>query len=124
LVGREGKAGVLPGGIADAADDDIGGHIQLQGGRDEVILLGSIGVDVEASRHPKLKFHWGGFATHRYRQSYRSHRHVPGTAVLSDGGSAECREEGQPDCQWIAHSRSPQNTGRFSLRAYDSLFAI
>jgi len=46
LVGRKGKAHVLALGINGLADNDVGGGVDFERGRDEELGLGAIGIDV------------------------------------------------------------------------------
>src|ERR1700691_6218698 len=68
FVGREGKTSVFARGIFDFSKDDVGGQVHLQGGGDEELRLGGVGVDVIAGRDTKIQVHHGRLGTLRRDQ--------------------------------------------------------
>lgn len=75
------KAAVLACRIRDSSNHDVGGRIQLQFRLFQIILLGLVGIDVEAARDPKLQLHRARASAVDVGQSGRSHAH-PGFASL------------------------------------------
>ncbi len=93
LIGSERESQVTSGGIANRADDDIGGRVQFEDGGNQVGRVGAVGVDVEALLDAKVKLHRVGFAAGDRGDAGGSHLDGRARSLGESSGGEEQNEK-------------------------------
>ena len=75
LVRRKWKTQILPRGIRNLSQDDVGGQVHLQIRRNQKLRLRRVGIDMKAGGHAEIQVHHGLLRALRRHQRHRSNRH-------------------------------------------------